>query len=142
MCPNLEMMSWFKTTKVYSVINNKCPKCHEGDMFLTKNPYDIKNMDKMPDNCPVCGQKYVLEPMFYTGAMYASYAITIAFSVATFIITYTFTDIAIHWYLAINAAVLVLTIPLSFRWARTMWINFFVHYDENAANKTAMPQKH
>lgn len=131
-------MSWFKTTKVYSVINNKCPRCHEGDMFISKNPYNLKDMDKMPDNCPVCGQKYHLEPMFYTGAMYAGYAISIALTVATFVAIYTFYEMPIFWFLITAGTVLVVSFPLTFRWARTMWINFFVHYDPNAT-KTKSP---
>ena len=86
----------------------------------------------MPERCPVCGQKYELEPMFFYGAMYASYAITIAFSVATFILIYLFVDMPILWYIIINAVILIALIPLSFRWARSMWINFFVHFDPEA----------
>lgn len=127
-------MSWFKTTKVYSVINNKCPKCHEGDMFIYKNAYDIKNMDKMPDNCPVCGQKYHLEPMFYTGAMYGSYAISIAITVATFVAIYTFYDMPLWGFVLTSTTVLLATLPLTFRWARSLWINFFVHYDPHYNN--------
>lgn len=128
-------MSWFKTTKAYSIINNKCPRCHEGDMFVYKNPYDLRNLDKMPVHCPVCGQKYEIEPMFFVGAMYASYAISIAFAVATFVIVYTFFTLPMYVFVGIVAAVLVLTTPLTFRWSRTMWLNFFVHYDATFAKQ-------
>ena len=89
-------------------------------------------MDKMPDRCPVCNQKYELEPMFFYGAMYASYAITIAFSVATFVLSYLLLGLSMWWYLGLNAVILLLLFPISFRWARSIWINFFVHYDPKA----------
>lgn len=104
-------------------------------MFTNKNPYNLKDMDKMPDNCPVCGQKYNLEPMFYTGAMYAGYAISIALTVTTFVVIYTFYEMPILGFLATAGTVLVVSFPLTFRWARTMWINFFVHYDPTATKE-------
>lgn len=104
-------------------------------MFLHSNPYNLKNMDKMPETCPVCGQRYFLEPMFYTGAMYASYAISIAITVATFVAIYTFYEMPIFWFVITATTILLVTLPFTFRWARTMWINFFVHYDPEVAKK-------
>ena len=37
----------YKETIAYSIINSKCPQCHEGDFFETNNPYNLKKFDKM-----------------------------------------------------------------------------------------------
>jgi uncharacterized protein (DUF983 family) len=117
-----------KGTKLYSILNLKCPRCHEGDLFLTKNPYSFSNIDKMPDACPVCGEKYWPEPGFYYGAMYVSYALTIALSVAVFVAMIVLWKFDIAWYLSLNATFIILLFPPIFRVSRAVWFNFFVKY--------------
>src|ERR1700746_2569004 len=80
-------------TKLYSVLHNKCPYCHEGDFFTSKNPFDLKNFDKQHDNCPVCHNTYMPENGFYYGAMYVSYALDIALGVALFILS----NVIFYW---------------------------------------------
>lgn len=115
-------------TKLYSILNLKCPKCHEGDLFLHKNHYNLSKMDKMPDRCPNCDLKYWPEPGFYYGAMYVSYALTIALSVAVFVLMNVFWVFDILWYLGINSVLILLLFPPIFRYSRAVWINFFVKY--------------
>lgn len=123
-------------SKLYSVFAQKCPCCHEGDLFSHSNAYNFSRMADMPDNCPVCGENFRREPGFYYGAMYVSYALTIALSVAVFVAMYTFATPHWKWYLITNAISILILFPLIFRWSRAVWINFFVHYksaDERAA---------
>ncbi len=65
---------------VKSVIGTKCPSCRKESLFA----YPIYRMDKMlkmHKTCPSCQQDFVQEPGFYFGAMYFSYAFTIAIMV-------------------------------------------------------------
>lgn len=39
-----------KGTKLYSILRFKCPKFQEGNLFINKNPYILKDFDKIPDN--------------------------------------------------------------------------------------------
>lgn len=117
-----------KGTKLYSILNLKCPRCHEGDLFLTKNAYSVSNIDKMPDACPICGEKYWPEPGFYYGAMYVSYALTIALSVAVFVAMIVLWHFDVAWYLGLNATLIILFFPPIFRFSRAIWFNFFVKY--------------
>lgn len=119
-----------KETKLYSIVMLKCPRCHEGDFFLHKNPYSYSNLAKMPDHCPVCQQKYVLEPGFYYGAMYVSYALTIALSVAVFVAMSVLWHFEILWYLGINALLIILLFPPIFRLSRAAWANLFIDYSK------------
>lgn len=68
------------------ILQTKCPRCREGNMFKYKT-LDLGNMLKMNRICPTCGQDFMPEPGFYFGAMYFSYAINVALMV-TFGIAY------------------------------------------------------
>jgi uncharacterized protein (DUF983 family) len=114
-----------------SVFRQKCPRCHQGNLFETKNPYSFSNLDKMPDNCPHCGQKYWIEPGFYYGAMYISYGLTVALSVAVFVAMTVLWEFDIIWYLVLNFSAIFLLFPPIFRLSRSIWIHIFVKPDKN-----------
>jgi uncharacterized protein (DUF983 family) len=123
-----------KGNKLYSIFAAKCPKCHEGDMFLHKNPYNLNKAFEMVEKCPVCGQKSQPEPGFYYGAMYVSYALAVAIGCFVGVPLLFFGASAMTTVIAIAVALLVLS-PLTLRLSRMIWINFFYHYDENAGSK-------
>lgn len=119
-----------------TVLQNKCPRCREGKIFKSRNPFDFKNNLKMEKDCPVCGQPTEIEVGFYYGTGYVSYALTIAFSVATFIAWWVLFGISIYdnslfWWLGVNAGLLLILQPLLMRLARTVWLSWFVKYDKN-----------
>ena len=119
-----------------SLIKNKCPRCREGDLFVSKAAYNLKNGEnvKMYDRCPACNQQTEIEVGFYYGTSYVSYGLTVAFSGISFAlwfftIGFNLEDNRIFWWLGINAGVLLLLQPLFMRISRTMWISWFVDYD-------------
>lgn len=120
-----------------SVFRNKCPHCREGDLFCTKNPYSFSNIDKMPDNCPKCGQKYWIEPGFYYGAMYISYALTIALSVAIFVAMIVLWHFDIKWYLGLNFTAMLILFPPIFRLSRSIWAHIYIKPDKKHAQEKA-----
>ena len=78
-----------KGKKIYSIVKGKCPVCHEGQVFENKS-FEISNFARMHERCEVCNHKYEIENGFFYGAMYVSYALSIAFAVAPFIISNVF----------------------------------------------------
>lgn len=124
-----------------SVMSNKCPHCRKGDLFTIPNPYSLKTTMKMPEACPVCGQKFELQTGFYFGTGFVSYALTVFMSGLTFVLWW-FTigmsvkDNRVFWWLAANAAVLILLQPPIQRLSRSIWIAFFVRYDKNWQSAT------
>jgi uncharacterized protein (DUF983 family) len=100
-----------KGQKLYSILRLKCPRCHQGDLFVNPNPYNPNQLSEMPDNCAHCGQKYLLEPGFFYGAMYVSYALTIAMSVAVFVAMHVLWHFETLWYLGLNALTILLFFP-------------------------------
>ena len=87
----------------------------------------------MHERCSVCNTKYKIEPSFFYGAMYVSYGLGVAISVAAFIISFVFlgSSIATAFFSIMGA--LILLMPLNMRLARNIWINFFITYDPDAA---------
>ena len=124
--------------KLYSIATNTCPKCNVGNFFKTKNPYDLKNFDKTNDHCEYCGEPFLREPGFYIGAMYISYALTVAMTVAAFVGFILIFDFEIEYVLAGLILAIVLLLPVLFRTARIMWINIFVKY---SADKNELAEK-
>ena len=124
-----------KGTKLYSILHLKCPRCHEGDLFLNSNSYHLADLEKMPERCEVCGEKYWPEPGFYYGAMYVSYALTIAISVSVFVAMIVLWHWDLKWYLGINSLLIIVLLPIVFRLSRATWFNFFVKYNPNAASQ-------
>lgn len=116
-----------KGSKFYSVFRNKCPRCHEGDFYINPNPFNIKENLKINENCSNCGLKYMIEPSFFYGAMYVSYALTVALSIAIFIICYLLGVDLMKIFIAIVISLIIFT-PFTLRLSRLIYINFFIHY--------------
>jgi len=118
-----------KGNKMYSVLHNKCPKCHEGDFFVNPGPFKFKNNLKIYEKCSNCNLKYMLEPSFFYGAMYVSYALTVALAIFIFVISYLLGFGLITSFISIVVA-LILFLPITMRLSRILYINMFVHYKE------------
>ena len=94
-----------------AILNHKCPRCREGDIFtysLLEKPTKFIATNK---ECPHCGLVYEREPGFFFGAMYVSYALTMAIFLGfTFILYFFFGDPALEVYIiAVVGTVIVLT---------------------------------
>lgn len=119
-----------KGTKLYSIINGKCPRCHQGDFFTNTFTFHPAKVTKIHNNCSKCNLKYMLEPSFFYGAMYINYGITVAISIIVFVITKLgFKLNLLESFLSVLAALIVLA-PINLRMARIIWINMFISYDE------------
>lgn len=126
----------FKDTALYSVINNKCPRCHEGNFFETNNPYILNRFDKMHKNCPVCKEDFERETGFYYGAMYVSYGLTVAFGVAIFLLTSVILGYDAVTFLVAFGVLQIILMPVFYRMARLVWINLFVSYKDKERKKS------
>ena len=121
-----------KGSKLNSILTGSCPTCHEESMYLDKNPYNVMNVYKMHEKCTHCGTKYQMEPSFFYGAMYVSYALGIAFGVAAFVITYFFVgEKSLITNFIVIIATLILFMPVIMRLSRSIWVNLFMSYDKD-----------
>lgn len=124
-----------KGNKLYSIFTGSCPKCHEESMFRNKNPYVLSEILDMHETCSNCGTKYKIEPSFFYGAMYVSYAVGIAFAVAAFVVSFFVFKANINVVFISIVATLIVFLPIIIRLSRNIWINLFMHYDKSLAKK-------
>ncbi|SNA86747.1 conserved hypothetical protein [Flavobacterium psychrophilum] len=124
-----------KGLKLNSILTGSCPKCHEESMYMDKNPFHLANIFKMHETCSHCGTRYKIEPSFFFGAMYVSYGIGIAFSVAAFVISFLVFGSTLKVSFLSIGVTLVLFMPIIMRLSRNIWINFFIHFDKDWKKK-------
>ena len=118
-----------KGSKLNSILTGTCPKCQNESMYEDKNPLHLSKVLKMNETCSHCGLKYQIEPSFFYGSMYVSYALNVAVGVATFIVSYIFLGTSIkNSFFAILGSLIIL-FPWVLRWSRNIYINMFVSYD-------------
>ncbi len=117
-----------KGKRIYSIIYHKCPRCHTGPLFTTQ-AYS-KGFWRMPEKCEHCGLSYQPEPSFYTGAMYVSYALQVAWFTTIYVALRVLVNPSTEVYMfAIIAAVIAL-LPVTLRLSRSIYINFFYSYSK------------
>ncbi|MFC5269570.1 DUF983 domain-containing protein [Adhaeribacter terreus] len=114
---------------IYSILNTKCPRCREGNMFPKGTLYTTKFAD-MHSNCSSCGQSLEPEPGYYFGAMYVSFGINVGVFLVAMVVLYQFLeDVSTTMMLGVLLFVIVGFLPIIFRISRAMWISIFVHYE-------------
>jgi uncharacterized protein (DUF983 family) len=116
-----------------SILQNKCSRCRQGHLYMDSHPYHLRTFMKMHETCPVCGQPFEIEPGFWYGTGFVSYALSVAVCVATFIawkvlIGFSLHDNRLFWWMGLNGLLLVILQPVLMRLSRTIWLNFFVRY--------------
>ena len=117
-----------KESKLFAIFGMKCPACHEGDLFVHKGAYRMKHLALMHDRCPVCNQNYSPEPNFYYGAMYVSYAYTVALFIGVYIVFGGILEWGVWPIVGILSALLALLTPYLFRLSRSTYINVIIGY--------------
>jgi uncharacterized protein (DUF983 family) len=123
-----------KGQKAYAVVNIKCPRCHEADMFETgsfsfNKPFDMK------ERCDKCGEDFFPEPGYYYGAMFLSYIFTGFFCIFFVLFFHWVLDWSTNASFALLIAVLGLGFVYIFRLARALYLGIHVSYDPQAAAK-------
>jgi hypothetical protein len=145
MRPWLQCSNSVELKRLPAILTGRCPKCRDGRIFSEPIAYRLKTLNDMPDNCPVCSEKFMPEPGFYFGAAYVSYGLTVALWVAIWVAMHTFG--ALGWiefegflihpelFLGVGVASLIVTLPPLWRLSRIIWIHMFVNYDLDKRDK-------
>ena len=123
-------------SKLNAMINARCPHCHEGRLFKYKW-WNLLNFAQMHDNCPQCDVRYEVEPGFFYGAMYISYAFTVGIMLIGGLIVFNFFNDppAMGYVVPITIFSLVM-VPFNFRTARVIFIHLFsgISYEKESIN--------
>ena len=121
---------------LYSVTRNKCPRCHEGDVFKAKNPYNLGKIFAVHHDCSHCGLVYEKEVSFFYGAMYISYGLMVGWFVIWYVLENMVLDWDLGWFVAFLAVTGVLLSPLNLRVSRLIWLNIFFKYEKERRSRT------
>ncbi|WP_080240983.1 DUF983 domain-containing protein [Spirosoma rigui] len=119
-------------SRLYSILFNKCPRCHQGNFFVSNSAFS-RHFDDMHDHCPVCGENFMPEPGFYWASMFISYAFFTAWTLLTFFVAVIWLKIDLDYYLVGLVPTLILLTPFFFRVARRSWLTIFI---KPAPNRT------
>ena len=122
-----------KGFKSYSIFKLKCPRCHEGDLFVNNRLFAFNKILTMPDRCSHCSQGYYIEPGFYSAALWISYPIELLLIIPTIFSGFLMDNS--HRFFQIMFPVLVvlllaLQVPIM-RISRAILLNITIAYDKN-----------
>lgn len=121
-----------KGSKLNSIFKFKCPRCQEGEFFIS-HPYDFKNAGNLHEHCDKCGLKYEMEPGFYQGAMYVSYALGVALFVTLWVsFNLFFPWMSTGMQVSIVAVSSIVLTPLMYALSKIIWANLFIRYDKTS----------
>ncbi|WP_225986444.1 DUF983 domain-containing protein [Rufibacter sp. LB8] len=94
--------------------------------MFSHSALNLREFDKMPEACPVCGFRFEIELGFYWGAMYMSYGLSVIIVVLVGLGLYHLANDPPTWvYLTTVASIVVVFTPFLFRYARVMMLYFF-----------------
>lgn len=110
---------------VQQIAKGVCPVCGQGHIFQSSSFFSIKP-PAMNESCTHCGYVFEKEAGFFWGAMFVSYAFTVAEIIAT-IVTWSLLvedslDTRVIWP---TVAVIILLSTFNFKFSRILWIYFF-----------------
>jgi hypothetical protein len=89
----------------------------------------------MHSACPHCKQSFEPEPGFYFGAMFVSYGINTALFIASWItLNLVYPSYSLFLLLGLLVGIVLLSLPLSFRLSRSIWLTLFVRFDPTTKN--------
>ncbi len=122
-----------KRNPIINAFMKKCPRCQEGDLYV--KPFNFTNPVDMPDNCPVCHQKFMPEPGFYYGGMFLSYIASGFFFLGVMGVCLIVFKLSLNMSMLILILVAASTYFFFLRMSRSIWINLLVKYDPEAKIK-------
>jgi uncharacterized protein (DUF983 family) len=113
-----------------SILTLRCPRCRKGPLFHAGTISRPGSLFTMHSACPHCKQSYEPEPGFYFGAMFVSYGINTALFIASWItLTLVYPSYSLFLLLGLLVGIVLLSLPLSFRLSRSIWLALFVRFD-------------
>lgn len=111
--------------KFKAITEGKCPQCRSGKMFKYP-PLNIKRFSVMHDNCPCCKLAFCVEPGFFIGAMYISYALAVGLVIVVELVVYGLFGYLPLWINSVMiTSCVILFLPWIFRFSRILFLHLF-----------------
>jgi uncharacterized protein (DUF983 family) len=121
------------TRAVRGILRKRCPRCRRGPVF--------HSLWKMNENCPVCGLDFDRgDPGYFTGAMYASYAMAIPLiAILTAIEYFVLPGWSLFRLVLLASAISTPLIPWIWHYSRVLWIYIDRYFDPEDEQQGAQP---
>jgi uncharacterized protein (DUF983 family) len=115
-------------TKLEAVIQCKCPRCRQGNIFTGKM-YSFSFKGQITNEfCPHCNLRFEREPGFFYVAMFISYAMNVAEMISVSVATYVFGLALVYdnlwYYVGILLLTVVICSPFNYRYSRVMLLHW------------------
>ncbi|KEO75387.1 hypothetical protein EL17_02280 [Anditalea andensis] len=105
-----------------SILLAKCPKCRKGEIFSV-SLYSYYKLTDIKKRCDVCAANLLPEPDFYYGAMYISYAFSVALFINVMIVLNVFFDDPELWvYIVSVVGANILLLPFMQRYSKVLYL--------------------
>ncbi len=105
-----------------SIAGARCPQCREGNLFSV-SLLSYRKLSDVNKACPVCGANFHPEPDFYYGAMYISYAFSVALVIASLTTINVLVSAPKLWmYLSMVVVLNALLLPAMLRYSKVLYL--------------------
>ena len=112
-------------SRFQAILEARCPRCREGKMFVFP-AFRIPNFSQMHTHCPHCNLRFEVEPGFFIGAMYISYAMSIAvFVVVAALVYLIFNNPEFYYYMVAIPLMVLILLPVMYRYSRVLFLYGF-----------------
>lgn len=113
-------------TQFQAVVQCKCPRCREGDIFPGKM-YGLQ-LQRTNEYCSSCNLRFEREPGYYYVAMFVSYAMSVAeiitVAVAAYILGLELEYDNLWYFVAVILGVVFLLSPFNYRYSRVILMHW------------------
>jgi len=119
---------------LYGLLTNKCPNCRKGPVFEQKGIFPLRNLLKINNHCPVCGQKLLHERNNGGGINYALTMMLFFVNLLWYwpIFGMSYLDNSVFYYMTTSVIVVVLVQPWLMRLSRMIYLYLFIGYKKGA----------
>lgn len=97
-----------------SILQLRCPHCHEGAVY--RAPF------RMNPTCPVCGVRFEREEGYFMMAVFVGYVMGFVIGALTLLLLYLTLRPSLWGYVIWTGVVVLLTAPVTFHYARVIWM--------------------
>lgn len=100
----------------------KCPQCREGKLYSV-SLLSFRKLSDVNKTCAVCGANFHPEPDFYYGAMYISYAFSVALVITSLTAINVLVEVPKLWmYLSTMVALNIILLPAMLRYSKVLYL--------------------
>ncbi|MEX2511269.1 MAG: DUF983 domain-containing protein [Cyclobacteriaceae bacterium] len=111
-----------KVSLATAMFRARCPRCRQGQLFPV-SVFSFRKLTQVNETCPQCGEVLVPEPDFYYGAMYISYALSVALFInVMLVLNYFFDDPELMVYILTVLFLNLLLLPLMLRYSKVLYL--------------------